>query len=532
MTQRLRISNIKLPLAHTQEDLAAAVRREGITCGPEDIKIVRKSLDARDKSDIRYIYTVEADPARVKSGKKAMASKKITRVETEEYRLPEPCGSFAGERPVICGLGPAGLFAGLVLAAAGLKPLIIERGRAVEERAGDIAGLWERGSLNEESNVCFGEGGAGTYSDGKLSTGNKDRGGRQGFILDTFADCGAAEEIRYWYQPHIGSDVLPAVVKNLRNRIISLGGEVQFGTKLTDLIIKDGRLTGISILQEGRQKTVPCDALILAAGHGAADVYQMLQDCGVKLEQKPFAMGLRIEHPQAMIQTAQFGTEDTSLLPVASYKLVTHTGEGRNVFSFCMCPGGHVVNASTHSGQTVVNGMSLSGRRGRNANSAIVVSVGPQDYRGDDPLAGLAFQKEYEQLAFLAGKGAIPVQLFGDYTAGKRSDAFGGVQPDIRGAYCFADLNRVLPDAVNRALAEAMGSFAKTIRGFDRPDAVLSGIESRTSSPVRVVRDERYESSVKGLFPCGEGAGYAGGIMSAAADGMKVAEEIIRRKQL
>ena len=425
---------------------------------------------------------------------------------------------------------PKGLFAGLILARAGMKPLIIERGKPVEERAADINELWEHNHLNEESNVCFGEGGAGTYSDGKLSTGNRDRGGRQAFILQTFVDCGAEDEIRYWYQPHIGSDVLPKVIKNLRKLILSLGGEVLFQTKLEDLCVKNSFLTGIEVLQNGALKTIPCDTLILAAGHGASDVFQMLKDRGARLEQKPFAMGLRIEHPQAMIQKAQFGTEDTERLPAASYKLVTHTAEGRNVFSFCMCPGGHVVNASTAEGQTVVNGMSLAGRRGRNANSALVVSVGPEDYASEEPLAGLDYQKHFEQLAWRAGQGAIPVQLYGDYRAGRPSASFGEILPDIKGVHRFAALQNVLPDAVNCSLIEAMDSFAKSIRGFDRPDAVLSGIESRTSSPVRVVRDDHCESNIRGLFPCGEGAGYAGGIMSAAADGMKVAEEIIRRK--
>ena len=530
MTKILRVSSIKLPVQHGPEDLFAAVRREGLLFAEKDIRIARKSLDARDRGGLRYVYTVDLPADKVKTSKKAAASKRVTAAETEEYSLPETAASFRGIRPVICGSGPAGLFAGLILAKAGQKPLIIERGRPVEERAADVEALWQYSRLNEDSNVCFGEGGAGTYSDGKLSTGNKDRGGRQAFILQTFADCGAPEEICYWFQPHIGSDVLPTVVKNLRKRIISLGGEVLFDTKLVDLDVKENVLTGIRVLQKGMPKTIPCDTLILAAGHGAADVFGMLKDRGALLEQKPFAMGLRIEHPQAMIQMAQYGTEDTETLPAASYKLVTHTSDGRNVFSFCMCPGGHVVNASTSEGQLVVNGMSLSGRRGRNANSALVVSVGPQDYAAEDPLAGLAYQKRYEQLAFRAGQGQIPVQLYGDLIAGRISEGFGNVLPDIKGTFRFASLKEALPEAVIRSFAEAMGSFSKSIKGFDRPDAVLSGIESRTSSPVRVVRDEFYESNIRGLFPCGEGAGYAGGIMSAAADGMKVAEEVIRRK--
>ena len=530
MKKILRVNNIKLPLDHSEEDIHNALRREGIMFSRDSIVIARKSLDARDKNDLCYVYTLDLPLESVKTAAKAKSSKRISRIEAEEYELPEPASTFQGSRPVICGSGPAGFFAGLILAHAGLRPLIIERGRPVEERALDVRALWEHSRLNEESNVCFGEGGAGTYSDGKLSTGNKDRGGRQAFILDTFANCGADPEIRYWYQPHIGSDVLPTVVKNLRKLIISLGGDVLFDTKLVDIDVKDNILTGIEVLRDGEQKSIPCDTLILAAGHGAADVFLMLRDRGARLEQKPFAMGLRIEHPQAMIQKAQYGTEDTEHLPAASYKLVTHTAEGRNVFSFCMCPGGHVVNASTESGQTVVNGMSLAGRKGRNANSALVVSVGPEDYPSEDPLAGLEYQRRYEQLAYRAGEGDIPLQLYGDFKAGRDSSGFGEIQPDIRGAYRFAQLQKVLPESVSGSLIGAMDSFAKAIKYFDRPDAVLSGIESRTSSPVRVVRDEHLESNIKGLFPCGEGAGYAGGIMSAAADGMKVAEEIIRRK--
>ena len=531
MSTCYRISSIKLPLAHTKEDLFAAVRREGLRFAAEDLRIVRKSIDARDRADIRFVYTVDLPRSKTGLLKRAAASKKLQEITETVYAPPLPLADFAGQPPVVVGCGPAGLFAGLILAEAGLRPLLIERGGPVEERRADVNALWEKDCLDEDSNVCFGEGGAGTYSDGKLSTGNKDRDGRQAFILKTFADCGAPEEIRYWYQPHIGSDVLPSVVKNLRQKILDCGGTVSFHTKLTDLDLVHGSLRGITVRGPEGERHLACDSLILAAGHGADDVFTLLKDRGAALEQKPFAMGLRIEHPQTQIQLAQFGTTDRSLLPAASYKLVTHA-EARNVFSFCMCPGGQVVNASTKDGQTVVNGMSLSGRNGPNANSALVVSVGPADYHGEDPLAGLAFQKRWEQAAYRAGAGGIPVQLLGDYLAGRTSQGFGDVLPEISGTHRFADLNGVLPQPVNAALQQTIHGFAASVPDYDRPDAVLSGIESRTSSPVRVVRDEGAESNIRGLFPCGEGAGYAGGIMSAAADGIKVAEEIIRRKRL
>jgi len=529
MKQVIEVKNITLKPGEGMDTLLVKLRKEGIHTDPDHVRIVKKSLDARDKRDLHYLCTL-----RIEGSLSKRHSAKCSMVEEMHYLPPSPGTGILTRRPVIVGAGPAGLFAGLLLAEAGYRPLILERGASLEERRNTVSGFWRGERLDPESNVSFGEGGAGTFSDGKLNTGVKDPFGRIGFVLDTFVDCGADPEIRYWYKPHIGSDVLPTVVKNLRNRIISAGGEVRFHQKLTDLRTEGGILTGVVTEEDGVTRVIPTDILILAIGHSARDTITML-DRRLPLEAKAFAVGLRIEHPQELIQLSQYGTADRTDLPVADYKLTYQSSSGRGVYSFCMCPGGQVVNASSEPGMVAVNGMSLSARDGRNANSAMIVSVKPEDYQcfskfsGSSALSGIAFQRELERLAYREGDGAIPVQRLEDFFQNRNTTCYGDVIPDTCGAHVFANLRHVLPDMLAAPLIESFSNSARRLKGFDLPDAMLSGVETRTSSPVRIPRDERYESCIRGLFPCGEGAGYAGGITSAAMDGMRVAEEIIRR---
>ena len=504
------IYTVNQPLTADPSRLLPALRKKGFRGKAEDFFILRKSLDARKKGDIHFQYTVTDEPP-------------------AEYCLPAHGVETLPHRPLIAGAGPAGLFAGLLLARAGFRPLIVERGEPVEARTERVRWFWKTGMLDPESNVCFGEGGAGTFSDGKLSTGIRDREGRIRFILREFADRGADRSILTWYRPHVGSDVLPGVIRGIREEILAAGGEIRFRTKLSDLSVRNGQLTEVTLEENGIRQTVPVSALLLAVGHGARDTMTLLSEHAVPMTAKPFAVGFRIEHSQAMIQRSLYGTEDRTLLPAADYKCTENLPDGRGIYTFCMCPGGFVVNASTETGHMTVNGMSNAARDGENANAAVVVTVGPDDFTGDPVLAGMAFQRKLEARAFEAGKGAIPVQLYGDYRRGVTTTALGEIAPQIRGSWQTANLAGILPDPVREALIRGIDRFGERIEGFSRLDAVLSGVESRTSSPVRILRDERFESTVRGLFPCGEGAGYAGGIVSAAADGMRVAEEIIRR---
>lgn len=528
----LQIDNIRMPLRHTEEDLWNKIRKMGVDGRREDLILVRKSLDARRKQDIHYLYTVRLPEGRLRrkgSGRRLPAG--VHSVEVTEYRLPEPGSGRLAHRPLIVGTGPAGLFAGLTLAEAGYRPILIERGAPVAERTRDVTAFWAGGTLNPESNVQFGEGGAGTFSDGKLNTQIKDPEGRIHKVLSDFVAAGADPSLLYWHKPHVGTDVLATVVTNLRRRIEAADGEFRFHTKLADLKTQGMALASAVLENSGGREEVPVSALILAVGHSARDTFLMLRRRGIPLEAKSFAVGLRIEHPQEMIDSAQYGTADRELLPAADYKLTARASNGRGVYSFCMCPGGQVVNASSEHRCLAINGMSRSARDGRNANAALIVTVKPEDYPGKGALAGIAYQRQLEELAYREGQGQIPVQLTGDFLADRPSTRLGEVEPDLCGAWTFADLNRVLSPEISSSLAESMGQFGRKIAGFDRPDAVFSGVESRTSSPVRIVRDENRESAVRGLFPCGEGAGYAGGITSAAVDGMRTAEEIIRRYQ-
>lgn len=533
----IRINQLKLPVDHGKQDLLKKAAK--LLKIPQErirkLTIRRQSIDARKKGELLYIYAVDVqiDGSEASVAKRAK-SPNILIVQEKKYRFPGPEAGAErlSDRPVIIGFGPAGLFCGLMLARAGFQPVILERGADVDTRTKEVKRFWEEGTLNPESNVQFGEGGAGTFSDGKLNTLVKDVSGRNTEVLRILTEAGADESILYSSKPHVGTDVLSRVVKRLREEIISLGGEVRFLTRAADLIVQDGAVTAVKTEHPERgEEMIPAMAVVLAVGHSARDTFQILFEKGISMEAKAFAVGLRIQHPQKQINLSQYGMEDPGTLGAAPYKVTRQTSNGRGVYSFCMCPGGYVVNASSEPGRLAVNGMSNHAREGINANSALIVTVAPEDFPEMTAMGGIAFQRRLEEAAYRAGAGRIPVQLYGDFKAGEISRQFGDVEPAFCGKTAFADLNQVLPEALCLSLKEGIEAFGGMIRGFDRRDAILAGVESRTSSPLRIGRGETMESSVKGLYPCGEGAGYAGGITSAAMDGIKIAEAIAKRFQ-
>lgn len=543
----IRVNQVKLPVSHSEADLRKkTAKMMGVSADQiQSVELVRQSLDARKKPDLYYLYALDVAVA----GKEAAIVKRARSVNVqirkeEAYRLPDPGIEPLRERPVIVGFGPAGMFCGLMLARAGYRPLILERGLDADSRAKAVARYWTDGTLDPECNVQFGEGGAGTFSDGKLNTLVKDPSGRNKEVLKILAQAGADPAITYVNKPHVGTDVLRTVVKNIRSEIESLGGEVRFGCRLEDFETQNGHLCSIRVSarkgtsEAGRTvEEIPASALVLAIGHSARDTFAMLAEKPLDMQAKAFAVGLRIQHPQTQINLSQYGREEAGNLGAASYKLTAQTSGGRGVYSFCMCPGGYVVNASSEPGRLAVNGMSYSGRDGKNANSAIIVAVTPADYGSDHPLAGIEFQRGLEQRAYELCDGKLPVQRYGDFrekVTGEHPAETDGVQrsgpealePQCKGAYEWADLTGILPAECNRAFVEGMDSFDRQIHGFASPGTILTGVESRTSSPVRIERDEELQSAIRGCYPCGEGAGYAGGITSAAMDGIRVAEQI------
>ncbi len=526
---KYRIFQLALPLGSDEADIPRAAARllKVDAASIASVRVERKSVDARDKADLRLVYRLVAD---LDAEPKAKLPPSVAAPAPEDivWKLPLRTKKFRA-RPVVVGAGPAGLFAALVLAEAGARPLLLERGDPVEKRDAAVRGFFGGAGLDPESNIQFGEGGAGTYSDGKLTTQVRDEDGRNRKVIDELIAAGAPDEIGRLAKPHVGTDRLIAVVANLRRRIEFLGGEVRFRSRVDSIGESFGRVSAVVVNGSERIQT---EDVVLAPGHSARDSFSFLHRMGVIIERKPFAVGLRIEHPQDMISESQFGKHwRHPSLPVADYKLAARTADGRGVYSFCMCPGGTVVNSSSELGGVVCNGMSDFARNGRNANSAIVVAVGPEDYGdfGGGLLAGVEFQRYWERLAYAAGGStyALPVQLWGDFRAGRRTTALGGVSPACTGAYSFADLRSCLPSCVAKGILDGMKSFGRSIIGFDREDAVLTGVETRTSSPVRIMRNEACESSLAGLYPAGEGAGYAGGIMSAAMDGIRVAEKVL-----
>lgn len=524
----IKISQIKLPIMHTQEDMLNSISK-ALRIPVNKIKeynIVKKSIDAR-KEEVKYIYTVEVSLIAQPKENEAVIIKKshnpnVSIAEAVHYEFT-PNGTIKlNHRPVVVGTGPAGLFAAWMLAKHGFLPLVIERGNEVRKRVEAVEHFWKTNELNPECNVQFGEGGAGTFSDGKLNTLVKDAFHRYPLVMETFVQFGAPSDILYLKKPHIGTDKLRGVVENMRKDIIRLGGEVRFDSKLTNLIIEEGRLTGIEV---NHTEKILCEVLIPAIGHSARDTFEMFLKSGLDLSPKAFAIGLRMEHKQSLISQSQYG-RDYIHLPAADYKLTHQTKSGRGVYSFCMCPGGFVVNASSEVGHLAVNGMSNYQRNEENANSAIVVTVQPEDFGGIGPLSGVAFQRKWEQAAYQAGKGSVPVQLFGDLLRNRDSVTIGNVIPNIKGSYRLTNLMDCLPGEVSEALKEGILAFDHKIKGFADEEAVLSGVESRTSSPVRIHRNDTFVSNIQGIYPCGEGAGYAGGITSAAIDGIKVFEAV------
>ncbi|MBR6573153.1 MAG: hypothetical protein IKK77_05515 [Clostridia bacterium] len=521
------VTNLKLPLSTDFSNLKNEIKKAPELKGLNILSatLFKKSVDARKKTDIHFCCSVLISV----EGKEEKIVKRLKSAQIykpKEYKFAT--GKVSKSRPVVVGFGPAGMFAAYTLAIAGLKPIVLERGKAVDERLIDVENFWKGKDLNTESNVQFGEGGAGTFSDGKLTTGIKDI--RCSAVLKVFVENGAKKEILTDAKPHIGTDILINVVKNIRNRIIQLGGEIRFSSKLVGIELNEGNLSSLKVLSEGKEYFLPCQDVILAIGHSARDTFGMLKDMGIEMIRKPFAVGVRIEHKQSDINKALYGEfYDSPYLKAADYKLATHFENGRGVYTFCMCPGGVVVNASSEDEMTAVNGMSYSSRDGENANSAVLTEVNPSDLEGEDILAGVEFQRQIESKAYnlTSGKG-VPVQTLGSYLKGK--ECVPNVTPSVLPKPVFCDISTIFPEFINDSLRKGIMEFDKKIKGFADDGVVITAPESRSSSPIRILRGEDLNSvTIKGIYPCGEGAGYAGGIMSAAVDGIKCAEAVTQK---
>ncbi len=524
----IRINELSLPLDYTEETLQKAVAKK-LNIPTKDIQTVslyKRSVDARKKSNVHFLVSADAV---VFGSEKKIASKCRTASLVEEYHYDIPLSKSLAKRPIVVGSGPCGLFAALILAQAGQKPILIERGRDVDRRTKDVDSFWSGNELDTVSNVQFGEGGAGTFSDGKLNTGTKDKRIRK--VLLEFVSHGAPQEILYLAKPHIGTDMLKETVKNLRKEILSLGGEVMFETQLTDIQTDNGKVKSVVLSVNGKTEILETDTVILAVGHSARDTFEMLVNKGIAMEQKPFAMGVRIEHLQEKINQAQYGAfSQNPHLSAADYKLAVHLNSGRGVYTFCMCPGGSVVAAASEKGHLVTNGMSEFARDKVNANSALLVGIGTEDFGSEDILAGAKLQRSLERKAFLAGgeNYHAPVQRVCDFLKHQKTTALGSVTPSYQPGVELCDFTTFLPSFMTDSLREGIVLMDNRLSGFADGDAVLTAVESRSSSPVRILRDQSMQSvSLRGLYPCGEGAGYAGGIVSAAVDGMKAAEKIL-----
>ena len=537
----IKITQLKLPLNHSEDDVLKAILKT-LRIKKEQLvsyTLLKKSIDARKKQDIKYIYALDVELAMDKKTELNLVKKlKNTNVilsDTVYYDFKPTGQCVLNKRPVIIGTGPAGLFAAYMLAKSGYRPIVVERGEAVDDRIKSVNNFWENNTLNTESNVQFGEGGAGTFSDGKLNTLVKDETGRNKKILEIFVSHGAPESIQYVNKPHIGTDQLRGIVKSMREEIIANGGEVRFNTKVTDFIIENNKITALELNHE---EILPCEIVVVAIGHSARDTFEVIFKRGIELSPKAFAIGVRAEHDQNLISKAMYG-EAYNDLPTADYKVTHKASNGRGVYSFCMCPGGFVVNSSSEEGHLVVNGMSNYKRDERNANSAIIVTVTPEDYASDEelvkrfgtdyPLIGMEYQRKWERKAYEEGKSYVPIQRFGDLLINQKSDKIGKIKPNLKGKYELANLRNCLPKEVVDTIIEGMQAFDNRIPGFADEDVILEGVETRTSSPIRMKRNEDFECNISGIYPCGEGAGYAGGITSAAIDGIKVYEAITKK---
>ena len=557
----IRISQLKIPCGAKSGALESKIRKllRLADTKPFTLRILRHSVDVRKKPDLYDVYTVGVSLSGQAEEKKLVSKlgrREIVFEEPVRYVFPAPAPGTPPlmHRPVIAGFGPAGIFCALMLARCGYRPIVLERGPSLEDRTAAVGHFWKTGHLNPEANIQFGEGGAGTYSDGKLNTGVRDRSGRNGEVLRTFVQAGAPEEILTEQHPHIGTDILRQVVRTLREEILRLGGEIQFSSLLTDILLENGALTGIRVTETsgltagdscgdaGRSYVIPADALVLAPGHSARDTIRMLHAKGIAMTQKNFAVGFRVSHPQEIVDRRNYGFSDPDKmnrlhLEPSSYKLTAQASSGRGVYSFCMCPGGWIVNASSEEGRLAVNGMSDFARDTKRANSAIIMTVGSSDFGGEGVLDGMHFQERLEEKAYRLAGGRIPVQPFGSfekefYGAEDSREAMPLKEKEaealcLKGLSALAPLHTLLGEDLTKDFIEGMHTFEHTLPGFTGPDAWVAGLESRTSSPVRILRDETLQSSVRGLFPCGEGAGYAGGIMSAAIDGIRAAEAVV-----
>ena len=489
------------------------------------LTVLRRAIDARE--GLTFVYTVAVSAPQEAALLRRCRDRRVTAYTPERYALPAPV-TPPETRPIVVGAGPAGLFAALVLAKCGARPILLERGRRVEQRQQDVARFWCGGPLDTESNVQFGEGGAGAFSDGKLNTGTRDV--RHRYIMEQLVSCGAPADILTDALPHVGTDKLHIALQALRRQLLEAGADIRFGARLDGLTVQDGVLTAVTVRQGDTLYTLPARQVILAPGHSARDTFELLYAAGLAMEQKPFAMGVRIEHRQSAVDAARYRKlAGHPSLPPATYKLSCRLPNGRSAFSFCVCPGGEVVAAASEAGRVVTNGMSEYARDGENINGALLVNVTPADFPDSHPLSGVRLQRQLEDAAYALGGGdyRAPCQRVEDFLAGRPSTGCGAVRPSYRPAVAYTDLHRCLPPFLSETLALALPELGKKLRGYDDPDALLTGVETRSSSPVRLVRDDRYEANIRGLYPCGEGAGYAGGILSAAADGMRCAEKLL-----